>query len=305
MAPSIDEGDARPLGKAPRGGALRYGARLRYRVLAAMGCLVGAIGVAVVSLGTVWGQSLDTVAMEALIRWSPSLDAIGAFVTGVIGVPLMVAVTLVVAALAVLRRRPTLAGRALGMVIAANVSSQILKMVIDRPDLGVTTALANSLPSGHVTAAMSLCLAMVMVAPEWLRGPAAWFAWVWTSLVGISVMVSAWHRLADVVVSVLVTGAWALLLSPLEVRVRHGVIQQKVMSVVVGLSLLGAFLASIIALAGAGLIESANPGSSGYGFSDFVRDHPLRAQVLAGAAILWTVAVVGAVANAVDRLSGE
>lgn len=179
--------------------------------------------VAWVAVFTVTGQAIDTLSMEAAMRWAEPLGAVGSAVTHIISVPAMVAVGGLIVLIAWLRRRPTLAGRALGMIVAANTTTQVAKLLIDRPDFHVSAAILNSLPSGHTTVAMSLALALVMIAPEWFRGPAAWIGYIWTSLVGISVMVFGWHRPADVLVAMAICGFWALILCPLETRVRHGV----------------------------------------------------------------------------------
>nr|WP_269212749.1 MULTISPECIES: phosphatase PAP2 family protein [unclassified Schaalia] len=190
------------------------------------------------------------------------------------------------------------------MVAGANISTQILKMLVERPHLGVTTETVNSLPSGHVTVAVSLCIALIMVAPEWLRGPSAWLGWVWTCAMGVSVMLSAWHRLADVLVAVLLTGAWALLLTPLESRKRHGVLMQKVMWLLVCVCLVLALFSLVFAVWNVDIVGAAQPGS-GFGFADFLSVQPMRANLLALSALLWMVAVVGSVIYSVDRLAGE
>ncbi|WP_051259270.1 phosphatase PAP2 family protein [Schaalia suimastitidis] len=281
-----------------------YELRLRRRIVGAVLCAIMALFLTLTAMATTWGQSIDTVAMEALMTWSASVLHVGRTVTGIISVPVLIGAAVVVAIVAVLRRRPTLAGRALGMLLAANATVQILKWLLQRPDLGVVTLVSNSLPSGHVAVAISLCIALVMVAPEWLRGPSAWFGWVWTSLVGVIVMAFGWHRISDVVVSVLITGMWALLLSPIETRRRHSVPLQQLMTLVVLFSAVVAAVMSLWALLGVDITAVAEPGN-GYGFEDFLADNPLKTRLFAFASVMWIVATVGAVVNAVDRLSGQ
>jgi len=140
------------------------------------------------------------------------------------------------------------------------------KAALDRPDLGVSTVLENSLPSGHVTFAASVSLALVVVAPEWFRTPAAWLGWLWTSLMGVTVMVSAWHRPADVLVVLAVIGI-------------------------------------AVALAGTDLGAQAMPGATEFGFSTFLHAHPWRERLLALCCAGLVTGVVGVVVHEVDRLS--
>ena len=211
---------------------------------------------------------------------------------------------LIVALVAAARRRPTLAGRALGAVVGANIATQVLKdYILTRPNLGVTTGAGNSLPSGHTTVAVTLSLALIVVAPQWFRSPAAWIGWAWTSLMGVSVMMEGWHRPSDVITAALIAGAWALALSPIERRPRHGASIQRAM-VWVCLGLLGvAVLATLAAMWGFSM-SAASPGS-GYGFEHFLLIRPWRSRVLGVAAIAWVSGICGLIIHEVDRLAGE
>lgn len=279
-----------------------YGARLRRRMFAALACIIAAAVLTWGAVYTAWGQSADTLFMEAAMRWRFSLGSYASLITGLVSVPAIVLVAVAVVGVAVARRRPTLAGRAVGMVAAANASTQLLKAVLERPDLDVTTVIPNSLPSGHTTVAMSVTLALVMVAPEWLRGPSAWVGWLWTALMGFAVMMSAWHRLADVLVSVLICGAWALLLTPIEQRARHVPGMRRAMLWAVVIVFAFAVLASVIALIGVDVAAVATPGASGYGFSLFLAEQPWRARLLAVTGMLWIISVTGFVIHEVDSL---
>lgn len=299
-----------------RGGAARSGARpqpvsptyrgrLVRRVLGAFGCAVCALVLGWCALQTVGGQAVDTLAMEAAMRWEELLGAPGVLVTRIVSLPMMVCVAVLIVVVAYLRHRPTLAGRALSMVVAANTTTQLAKLLVERPDFHVSTALVNSLPSGHTTVAMSFSLALVMIAPEWLRGPSAWLGWVWTSLMGVSVMVFGWHRPADVLVAILVCGAWALLLTPVESRRRHSTVLRRVMGVLALACAVAAALGTAYAVWALNVVDLAQPGVSGFAFAEFLDGGANRAHVLAGIASLWVVASAGVVIHEVDRLSGE
>jgi PAP2 family protein len=261
--------------------------------------------VAWVAVFTVTGQAIDTLSMEAAMRWAEPLGAVGSTVTHIISVPAMVAVGGLIVLIAWLRRRPTLAGRALGMIVAANTTTQVAKLLIDRPDFHVSAAILNSLPSGHTTVAMSLALALVMIAPEWFRGPAAWIGYIWTSLVGISVMVFGWHRPADVLVAMAICGFWALILCPLETRVRHGVPVQKAMAVIAMASAFITVLGVVYSVWALTPNDLAQMGSGGITYAEFLDALPRRAHVLAGISSFGVIAVAGFVIHEVDRLSAK
>ena len=240
-------------------------------------------------IGSYWD---DSVGNPIIMKVNPEM------------MPVMVAAGIVVALVAAARRRPTLAGRALGAVIGANITTQILKdYILTRPNLGVTTGAGNSLPSGHTTVAVTLSLALIVVAPQWFRSPSAWIGWAWTSLMGVSVMMEGWHRPSDVITAALIAGAWALALSPIERRPRHGAKVQRVMMwASLGLIVI-ALLATGAAMWGFSM-SAASPGS-GYGFEDFLQVRPWRSRVLGVAAVAWVSAVCGLIMHEVDRLAGE
>ena len=290
---------------APRTVAPGYRPRLARRLFAAGGCALFSVLVAWVAVFTVTGQAIDTLSMEAAMRWAEPLGTVGSTVTHIISVPAMVAVGGLIVLIAWLRRRPTLAGRALGMIVAANTTTQVAKLLIDRPDFHVSAAILNSLPSGHTTVAMSLALALVMIAPEWFRGPAAWIGYIWTSLVGISVMVFGWHRPADVLVAMAICGFWALILCPLETRVRHGVPVQKAMAVIAMASALITVLGVVYSVWALTPNDLAQMGSGGITYAEFLDALPRRAHVLAGISSFGVIAVAGFVIHEVDRLSAK
>ena len=281
-----------------------YRRKLARRLGGVATCLLLTMLISHVALATAPGQVLDTILMEGTMRSASRYEAFSTLITGIVSVPVMVAAGLVVALVAAARRRPTLAGRALGAVIGANITTQILKdYILTRPNLGVTTGAGNSLPSGHTTVAVTLSLALIVVAPQWFRSPSAWIGWAWTSLMGVSVMMEGWHRPSDVITAALIAGAWALALSPIERRPRHGVQVQRIM-VWVSLALIViALLATGAAMWGFSM-SAASPGS-GYGFEDFLQIRPWRSRVLGVAAVAWVSAVCGLIMHEIDRLAGE
>jgi len=282
-----------------------YSSHLARRITMMLVCAGGTGVIAHVALSTRRGQAVDTMSMESAMTWHGALGPLESVIEGIVSVPAVVVVSVLVVVVALLRRRPTLAGRAIVMVAGANATTQVMQAVLDRPDLGVATVVPNSLPSGHATVAASVALALVMIAPAWFREPAAWIGWVWASLTGVTVMVSAWHRPSDVVTALLVCGAWALALAPLESRERHARGAQRVMGVVAAVCVALGVVGTVASTAGLDLQAVAAPGGElgNYGFADFLAQAGWRTRLLAVSASLSVVGVVGLVIHEVDRLS--
>lgn len=112
--------------------------------------------------------------------------------------------------IALLRRRPGLAVGAGVIVLGSNVSTQIMKETFARPDLvGGAIASPGAFPSGHVTVAMSLAMALVLVVPPALRWAAALVGCAYAIGVGAAVLALDWHRPSEVIGAYLMAVAWA------------------------------------------------------------------------------------------------
>lgn len=192
----------------------------RLRLAGAITALLMFLGLTWGMLSTVPGQNLDNLSMESLVARVALIPDELSILPSLVSVPAVGAVSAVVGLIALLRRRPALALRALILVGAANLTTQILKELLARPNLGVSFLLDNSYPSGHTTFAASIAVSLVLVAPRGFRSAAAVFGWAWTSLMGILVIALGWHRLADVIGAILVVAVWSFLVSPIEERVR-------------------------------------------------------------------------------------
>jgi membrane-associated phospholipid phosphatase len=126
-------------------------------------------------------------------------------------------------AVALARRRGWRALAVLVLLIVTGVTTQVLKQILATPRfeawLGERISDA-SWPSGHSTAAMTLALCAVMVAPPALRAATALIGGAFAIGVGYAVLVLAWHFPSDVLGGYLVAGAWVSLalaaLQPLE-----------------------------------------------------------------------------------------
>ena len=128
-----------------------------------------------------------------------------------------------IAALALLRGRPDAAVGAAVLLLGANLTTQFLKRELPRPHLlsGEPMVEGGSFPSGHVTVAMSLALALVLVVPASGRALAAVVGGAYAAGVGVAVIALDWHRASDVLGGYLVACAWTgLVAAALAVHAR-------------------------------------------------------------------------------------
>lgn len=184
------------------------------------------IAIAILYAGSVLtpnGQLLSDLVLTGRPTADPDRLAAAKDVLGSVSVASLAVTGLLIAGIALLRRRPWLAMAVLVAIVGANVTTQVLKrLVLPRPaispDLGVGTI--NSFPSGHVTVAAVLGLALlVVVAPRW-RPIVAVAAGVFIVLIGTSVLVAGWHRAEDVAGGAAVALAWVAASAAVVVRRR-------------------------------------------------------------------------------------
>ena len=126
---------------------------------------------------TVPGRLVDGRSLRgALLTESPAA-ALLERVLDLISVNALLVAVAGILAIALVRGRWAAGLGALAVLASANVSTQVLKQaILVRADLGLderTPATLNSLPSGHVTVAVSAVVALVLVLPARLRGPFA------------------------------------------------------------------------------------------------------------------------------------
>ncbi|MBF4461660.1 MULTISPECIES: phosphatase PAP2 family protein [unclassified Rathayibacter] len=113
----------------------------------------------------------------------------------------MVVGSIVVAAIALLRKRPALALASVGSIVATAAVTQLLKnVVLDRPELVDTDSwyTEGSFPSGHTAAAISVVFALAMVVPGRARTVVLVIGGAVVVLVGNLTMAASWHRASDV-----------------------------------------------------------------------------------------------------------
>jgi membrane-associated phospholipid phosphatase len=185
------------------------------RVLLAIAgaAVVTAVAVWCVAFATDAGQRLDARALEHA-RATYGSHAYGVAQSAArIANPLPFAVlTAGLLAIALARRRPRLACAAAVTLLAATVTTELLKQLTADPGRGThipyTHIAAASWPSGHTTAAAMLALWLPLVAPRALRPLAAAAGAGIVLVVAGSVVVVGSHFPSDVLGALCVAAAW-------------------------------------------------------------------------------------------------
>ena len=187
----------------------------RQLLFAAVGCAVAFLGL----LGAIYAswrvQWLDATAMSGFLEVQrPSVTGLTERIAH-LGDPDAVGLFgLALAAIALARGRPRYAGAVIFLLAITSVSSQVLKSVIDYPRyealLSVATVKPAAFPSGHATAAMTLALCGLLVAPARLRPLAALVGAIFALAVSYSVVSLGWHFPSDVAGAFLVATGWTL-----------------------------------------------------------------------------------------------
>lgn len=172
--------------------------------------VAGPLLVAGITVAVVWthlGQRADERSAWSIIVPREMSDVLQAWLA-LVSVPTILLVLAGCVLVALARRLPS---RALGVIVlvaGANVSTQVLKVLIPRPSYGVGHD-GNSLPSGHTTVMLSLGLAVIAVAPRPLRPLAVFLTAAAGTLTGASTVLERWHRPSDVIAAYGVCAFWA------------------------------------------------------------------------------------------------
>jgi membrane-associated phospholipid phosphatase len=182
-------------------------------LLAALACAIAiaALAVAAYSIGPVKG--LDLRILWRLRHEEGPLHALAAVLVdlGDLGALLALLAAICAGGLWLGRRRQVLA--AVIVVAGANLTTQLLKGALAHvrhraAAHGVDLPWPNSFPSGHTTAAASIAVALLLVAPARHRLAAAFAGVALSTAVGLSTIVLGWHYPSDVLGALFVVGAW-------------------------------------------------------------------------------------------------
>lgn len=175
------------------------------------GQLVGLALVYGLTVHTVIGRQFADASLRGAIAARPLLSGTVESILDVVSIASLLGAMAVVASIALLRLARLQGLLALGILLAANATTWLLKNVLlTRPDLGldeVAPATLNSLPSGHVTAVFSAVAALAFVMPRPWRDATATVGAACGALTGLATMLAGWHRGADSVAAFLLVGA--------------------------------------------------------------------------------------------------
>jgi len=197
-----------PDGTRPRG--YRPGVVVALCALVCVGSVAGVLALWSVFVDSLTGQQVEAAAVRGARFGQTALWRVAEHVLSVVSVTAIAGVLLVAVVIAVVRRRWELAVQVALVAGGANLTTQVLKYVfLPRPDLGVEVGShANTLPSGHTTAAASIAVVLLLVVPARVRPVAALVGALYTAATGVSTLIGQWHRPSDVVAGVLVVLGW-------------------------------------------------------------------------------------------------
>jgi membrane-associated phospholipid phosphatase len=192
-------------------------------LLAALACLIGLIAVGALALLVPAGHERDAAMLHGFL----GLDRPGVRyeikVIAHLGDTLPYACAgLLCIAVALVRGRGWRALAVASLLAVTGATTQALKHVLAQPRVEhwlPEQVATTSWPSGHSTAAMTLALCAVLVAPPALRATAAVLGGAFAVGVGYAVLVLGWHYPSDVLGGFLVAGLW----TSLAVAVLHRV----------------------------------------------------------------------------------
>lgn len=158
-------------------------------------------------------ERLDATVLSRLSAHDDSLVAHAASLLSLLADPLPQLAMLALACLVALRRGlPRYAVAAVVLVAGANLTTQVLKAVLEHPRyqpiLGYRQVGPTSFPSGHATAALAMACAFVLVVPRAWRQTAISLGVLATLAVGCSRVILHFHYPSDVLGGWLVAGGW-------------------------------------------------------------------------------------------------
>lgn len=254
-----------------------------------------AAAICLVAMAVTWALA----AFEPTLRWrdavalndftqldTPRVDALANSLLRLLDPLLYTLWAALLVAIALLRGRPRVALAVTILAPAAPLTAEVLKPLLAHRHayaVGFQWIGAASWPSGHATAAMTLVLCALLVAPHRLRPTVAVLGSAFAIAVGLSLLILAWHMPSDVLGGYLLAALYgSLALAALGVAERRQPRSEArwrsedllVPAVVV---LAGALAVGVGALIRAGQVES------------FASDHHL---LVAAAAIIAALAAL-------------
>lgn len=183
-------------------------------------CLVSAAAVAAAAwffVLTSRGQRFDSLTLAGGAAHRDLLPETVEQAVNTISLPVLAVAAAIAVLIALVRRQMWRALVAVIVVAGSNLTTQVIKAALARPDLHLGLEdTPNSFPSGHTTAAASIVLVLLLAAPDALRLLAALLVTVVPPIIGVGTVLESWHRPSDLVGAILVTSTWAFLALTIE-----------------------------------------------------------------------------------------
>lgn len=194
--------------RTPTSGAPSRGVRhVAAPVFAGLLAAAGVVALYLVFVGTALGQAVDTAAMRGADVHHAKIAAVLDRTLNGTTLASLVLVCLAAAAIGVIRRRLDVAVGAALVVLGSNLTAQVLKDHLGRPNLDHFPA-PNSFPSGHTTAAASVAFALIIALPHAVRGMVTLIGAGYVTVIAIATVWAEWHRPSDTVAGLLLVLAW-------------------------------------------------------------------------------------------------
>jgi len=158
-------------------------------------------------------QRVDTAMLTRLVADPGSrAESLGSGLARLGDPPALLLMLALACGVALVRRRPGNAAAALLVVAGANLTTQMLKVLLGHPRvqlaLGADQIAWSTFPSGHVTAAASIAIAFAFALPRSLLPAVAALGLCLVSAVSYAVLALAWHYPSDILGGILVASAW-------------------------------------------------------------------------------------------------
>ena len=201
----------RPRFRGVRTPVLLPGQSARRLALLGLGAAVLVAPLWLLTTQTIEGQRVADLILYGRVLADPAAREIAVEALATVSIAAAGITTLGLATLGLVRGGFGLAIASLVLIGGANVTTVLLEALLVRPNLLGSAAYAtgNSFPSGHVALVASLGFAAILVVPRRLRTPVAILVSALVAVVGLSTITAGWHRLADVVGAILISLAWA------------------------------------------------------------------------------------------------
>jgi membrane-associated phospholipid phosphatase len=193
------EADTAPLGPAPGSDARR--STLPWALLAAALCVAAMAAVWVFAELVPATHLRDAILLNDFTSLGrPRIDNLANHLLKLLSPGLYTLWALMIVAVALLRRRPRVALVVAVVLAAAPLSAELLKPLLAHAHarIGYQWIGAASWPSGHATAASTLVVCALLVAPSVLRPTLAVLGLAFMAAVGCALLILAWHMPSDV-----------------------------------------------------------------------------------------------------------